>query len=75
MQSIMAQPRSLDFHSITKVQGRRGKATLSASVPARIVRLMRLQPGDSIEYVWTNDNHHFYCKVVRIPALHDSDLV
>ncbi len=69
-------PKSLHFRSITKVHGkRRGSDTLNASIPVRIVRLMRLQPGDSVEWVWTNNSHGSYCKLVRISARKESDLV
>lgn len=53
-------------HPRSKVRDRPDGATLSASIPKEIVHAMRLQAGDSIEWVWITEGLESYCRVRKV---------
>jgi hypothetical protein len=59
----------------SKVRSRPDGGTLTASIPQPIAHAMRLQAGDSIEWIWITEGYQSYCKVIRIQNLSHSKLV
>lgn len=50
----------------SKVRARPDGVTLSASVPKEIVHAMRLQAGDSIEWIWITEGLESIVKLRKI---------
>gem|GEM_PF-2931725 len=50
----------------SKVRGRPDGATLTATIPSKIVYAMRLKPGDIIEWVWTTEGYNSYSKMKKV---------
>lgn len=53
-------------HPRSKVRARPDGVTLSASIPKEIVHAMRLQAGDSIEWLWITEGLESYVKLKRL---------
>ena len=50
----------------SKIRSRPDGGTLTASIPKEIVHSMRLQAGDSLEWIWITEGLESYCKVRKI---------
>ena len=48
------------------VSAKANSPSLKTTVPEKIVHAMRLQAGDSIEWIWVTEGLQSYCKVVKI---------
>jgi hypothetical protein len=50
-------------HPRSKIRARPDGITLSASIPKEIVHAMRLQPGDTVEWVWATEGLDSFCRI------------
>jgi len=47
---------------------RKDSPSLKTTVPEKIAHAMRLQAGDSMEWIWTQEGFLSYCKVVKVSS-------
>jgi hypothetical protein len=60
----MIKPQSK--HPRSKVRARIEHPTsFVCTIPEKIVHAMRLQAGDSLEWIWTTEGFTSYCKIIR----------
>jgi hypothetical protein len=55
-------------------QAKKDSPSLETTIPEKIAHAMRLQPGDSISWIWMTEGYQSYCKVARIPNMNHSEL-
>jgi hypothetical protein len=61
----MTKPKYL--HPRSKIRTVRPDVnSIETTIPAKIAHAMRLQPGDSIEWIWITEGYQTYCKVVGL---------
>jgi uncharacterized cupredoxin-like copper-binding protein len=49
-------------------QAKKDSPSVETTIPEKIAHAMRLQPGDSIEWVWITQGLESYCRVSKIPS-------
>ena len=60
----MTKPKYL--HPRSKlVAARQDSPSLKTTVPEKIVNEMRLQAGDSLEWIWISEGLITYCKIIK----------
>jgi len=48
------------------VAAKKDSPSLKTTIPEKIVHAMRLQPKDSLEWIWVTEGYGSYCKVAKL---------
>lgn len=61
----MTKPRYQEPRSKLR-KAKKESTSLETTVPEKIAHAIRLQPGDSIEWIWITEGLDSYCKVRKV---------